>query len=426
MSDHPSTTWSAPVASSGIDAKLSLPGSKSITNRWLVIAALSDQATVLSRPLRARDTELMTAALQALGCGIEWRADAVAITPTSTWGSADIDCGLAGNVMRFIPAISGLAQGVVHFDGDSRARERPLAPLLDALRHSGVVIDDGGRGGLPFAIDGRGHVPGGDVTIDSSASSQFVTAMLLAGCRYDKGLQLRHVGQALPSRPHIQMTLALLELSGVDVVAQSGGEWLVKPGVPRVTDAVVEPDLSNAFAFFCAALVTRGSCTVADFPAMSVQPTHKVQEIVEAFGGTFRQNGGALNVSATSGPRGIDLDLGDVGELVPNVAAVAAVADSPSRIRGVAHLRGHETDRLSALVAELSSLGCDIAETSDGLTIDPQPLAGGVVHTYHDHRMATTGALIGLVTPGIEIENVATTRKTLPDFPALWRQMLGH
>jgi len=413
------------VASGGIDATLNLPGSKSITNRWLVIAALSDQTTVLGRPLRARDTELMAAALQALGCSIEWRTDTVSITPASEWGSADIDCGLAGNVMRFVPAISGLAQGVVRFDGDPRARERPIAPLLAALRHSGAVVDDGGRGALPFSIEGRGHIRGGDVPIDGTASSQFVTAMLLAGCRYDEGLQLRHIGNALPSRPHIQMTLRLLELSSVDVMAQGEGEWIVKPGIPRVTNAVVEPDLSNAFAFFCAALATRGTCTVADFSAMSVQPTHKVQEIVQAFGGTFHQGSDFLSVSASDTPRGIDLDLGDVGELVPNVAAIAAIASSPSRIRGVAHLRGHETDRLAALVAELSSLGCDIAETVDGLTIHPRPLSGGLFRTYHDHRMATSGALIGLTTPGVEVEDIATTGKTLPDFPALWRQMLG-
>jgi len=381
---------------------------------------------VLGRPLRARDTELMTAALQALGCGIEWRTDTVSITPVNSWGSADIDCGLAGNVMRFVPAVSGLAQGIVHFDGDPRARERPLAPLLDALRRSGVVIDDGGRGGLPFSIKGRGHIHGGEVAIDSSASSQFVTAMLLAGCRYDEGLQLRHVGEALPSRPHIDMTLRLLELSSVDVTAPGEGAWNVKPGIPRVTNAVVEPDLSNAFAFFCAALATRGTCTVTDFPPKSVQPIHKVQEIVEAFGGAFHQKRDTLRVSAADTLQGVDLDLGEVGELVPNVAALAATASSPSRIRGVAHLRGHETDRLAALVAELSALGCDIAETADGLTINPGPLTGGVFHTYHDHRMATSGALIGLTTSGVEVEDIATTRKTLPDFPALWRQMLGH
>jgi 3-phosphoshikimate 1-carboxyvinyltransferase len=220
------------------------------------------------------------------------------------------------------------------------------------------------------------------------------------------------------------MTLRLLEKSSVDVVQSTDREWIVKRCVPSVTDAVVEPDLSNAFAFFCAALITRGSCTVADFPTASVQPTDKVQEIVEAFGGQFRQSGNAIGVSATGELQGIDLDLGEVGELVPNVAAMAAVATAPSRIRGVAHLRGHETDRLAALVEELSQLGCDISETSDGLAINPRPLIGGVFHTYHDHRMATTGALVGLVTPGIYVENISTTRKTLPDFPALWRQML--
>jgi 3-phosphoshikimate 1-carboxyvinyltransferase len=220
------------------------------------------------------------------------------------------------------------------------------------------------------------------------------------------------------------MTLRLLEQSSVDAVQSTDGEWSVKRCVPRVTDAVVEPDLSNAFAFFCAALITRGSCTVADFPTASVQPTDKVQEIVEAFGGRFHQSGDAIGVSATGELQGVDLDLGEVGELVPNVAAMAAVATAPSRIRGVAHLRGHETDRLAALVEELSQLGCDISETSDGLAINPRPLIGGVFHTYHDHRMATTGALVGLVTPGIYVENISTTRKTLPDFPALWRQML--
>lgn len=420
---HAADLWPAPQSDGPIDAAVQIPGSKSLTNRWLVLATLSRAPSVLRRPLRARDTELMRAALTGLGTVIEDNGADWQVQPRPWARSASIDCGLAGNVMRFVPAVAGLATGSISFDGDEQARRRPLLPLLTALRDLGVTVEDAGRGSLPFRIDGTGRIPGGSVSIDSSASSQFVSALLLAGCRFDDGLMLSTVGST-PSLPHIHMTTQLLHQAGVPVQRQSDTTWQVPPRHPDVGEVVVEPDLSNALPFLAAALITGGRCRVNGWPKDSVQPIDRVRDIIEALGGHVSVSTGVLEVRAGGAITGADLDMSAVGELVPTVTALATLASSPTTIRGVAHLRGHETDRLAALTAEYSALGADITETADGLSIRPRPLHGDVFHTYHDHRMATAGALTGLVVPGVVVENVATTAKTLPDFPTMWGRML--
>jgi 3-phosphoshikimate 1-carboxyvinyltransferase len=419
------------VAAGPVDATIALPGSKSMTNRALVLAALSDGPTVIRRPLRSRDTLLMAAALRALGTQVggegsgtgDWTA-----TPGALRGPATADCGLAGTVMRFIPPVAALADGDVTVDGDPRARERPMRPLIAALRTLGVEVDDGGRGALPLVVRGRGAVKGGSVVIDASGSSQLVSGLLLAAPRFAEGVEVRHEGPPVPSAPHLAMTVDMLWARGAAVDDSAPDVWRVAPGPLRGGESVIEPDLSNAAQFLGAALVTGGRVTVPDWPAATTQPGDALRGLLAAMGAEVSYEPGGLTMRGTGtfpgSFRGIDADLHEVGELTPVLAALAALAGGPSRLTGIAHLRGHETDRLAALAAELGALGGDVRELPDGLEIRPRPLQAGVFHTYDDHRMVMAGALLGLVVPGIEIENVGTVGKTLPEFTGLWGEML--
>ncbi|MGW6539997.1 3-phosphoshikimate 1-carboxyvinyltransferase [Streptomyces sp. NPDC055051] len=427
--------WPAPYASGPVDATVTVPGSKSVTNRALVLAALAAEPGWVRRPLRSRDTLLMAEGLRTLGVRIEegvgpdGTGEAWRIIPAPLRGSAPVDVGNAGTVMRFLPPVAALADGPVRFDGDPRSHERPLHGVIDALRALGARIDDEGRGALPMTVHGTGGLDGGTVEIDASSSSQFVSALLLSGARFNQGVEVRHVGGRLPSMPHIRMTVDMLRAVGAKVdEPEHGGEpdvWRVTPSALRGRDLVIEPDLSNAQPFLAAALVTGGRVTVPDWPARTTQPGDELRRIFTEMGGVCELTDAGLTFTGTGRIHGIDVDLGEVGELTPGIAAVAALADSPSTLRGVAHLRLHETDRLAALTREINGLGGDVTETEDGLRIRPRPLRGGVFHTYHDHRMATAGAIIGLAVPGVEIEDVATTAKTLPDFPGMWTEMLG-
>ncbi|MDV5148257.1 3-phosphoshikimate 1-carboxyvinyltransferase [Streptomyces sp. SBC-4] len=432
----PSTDlWPAPYARGAVDATVTVPGSKSVTNRGLVLAALAAEPGWLRRPLRSRDTLLMAEALRTLGVKIEegvgpdGTGEAWRIIPSPLRGPAAVDVGNAGTVMRFLPPVAALADGAVRFDGDPRSHERPLHGVIDALRALGARVDDDGRGALPLTVHGAGGLDGGTVEIDASSSSQFVSALLLSAPRFNQGVEVRHVGTKLPSLPHIRMTVDMLRAVGAQVdEPEHGGEpnvWRVAPSALRGRDLVVEPDLSNAQPFLAAALVTGGRVTVPDWPERTTQPGDALRRIFTEMGGSCELTEAGLTFTGTGRIHGIDVDLGEVGELTPGIAAVAALADSPSTLRGVAHLRLHETDRLAALTKEINELGGDVTETEDGLHIRPRPLHGGVFHTYHDHRMATAGAIIGLAVEGVEIEDVATTAKTLPDFPRMWTEMLG-
>lgn len=436
--------WPAPTAPSPIDAVVTVPGSKSATNRALVLAALAGQPGYVRRPLRSRDSMLMAAGLQALGIviedalnsstGVAGGGDAWRVLPQAPAGPARIDVGNAGTVMRFLPPVAALADGAVEFDGDPRSHERPLHGVIDGLRALGARIEDGGRGALPMTVLGTGGLVGGTVELDASASSQFVSALLLSGARYQQGVEVRHVardgsGRGIPSLPHIRMTVEMLRAAGAQVDApEDGGEpdvWRVAPGALLGRDLVVEPDLSNAAPFLAAALVTGGTVTVPDWPARTAQPGDRLRELLGAMGGQAELTDEGLRFTGTGRVHGLEADLHEVGELTPVLAAVAALADGPSVFTGIAHLRLHETDRLAALTRELNNLGGEVTETADGLRINPRPLHGGVFRTYEDHRLATAAAVLGLLVPGVEIEDIATTEKTLPDFPALWTAMLG-
>jgi 3-phosphoshikimate 1-carboxyvinyltransferase len=411
--------WSAPAADGPTDATVALPGSKSMTNRALILAALAGEESLVRRPLRSRDTLLMAGALRALGAGIDDAGSDWRVTPGELRGPATLDVGLAGTVMRFVPPVAALATGEIFFDGDPYARKRPMGTILAALRVLGADVEGDA---LPFTVRGTGAVPGGSVTIDASGSSQMVSGLLLAAPRYGKGAEVRHEGPPVPSGAHLTMTVQMLRDAGASV--ETGPDvWRVLPGELRGGEIDIEPDLSNAAPFLAAALVTGGRVTVRGWPARTTQPGDELRHLLDAMGASVAHEDGDLTVRGGA-LHGIDVDLGAVSELSCVLAALAALADGPSRLRGIAHMRGHETDRLAALTAEINGLGGDVRELPDGLEIRPRPLHGGVFHTYDDHRMVMAGAVLGLGVPGVEVENPATVGKTLPEFGEIWAEML--
>jgi 3-phosphoshikimate 1-carboxyvinyltransferase len=419
--------WAAPYAAAPVQASVTLPGSKSLTNRYLVLAALAGEESRLRRPLRSRDTVLMAAALTALGARIDdiagddpAQADWL-VTPGPLRGGTEVDCGLAGTVMRFLPPVAALADGPVRFDGDEQARGRPMGPGLQALRDLGVGVDGDA---LPFTVRSAAVVPGGAVTLDASASSQFVSGLLLAGARFSDGLTVVHDGKPIPSTPHISMTVEALRDAGVDVDDSWPDRWRVEPGPVHALDVQVEPDLSNAAAFLAAAMVTGGRVEVPGWPQHTTQAGDGIRDIFDAMGGQVSLSREGLVVTGPDRPEGLDVDLHDVGELTPVVAAVAALAASPSWLRGIAHLRGHETDRLTALATELTKVGARVEVLDDGLHIVPGPTRPARLHTYADHRMAMAAAVLGLGVPGVVLDDVATTAKTMPDFARRWTAMV--
>ncbi len=419
--DHP---WPAPYAAAPVDAVVRVPGSKSVTNRALVLAALADGPTRLRDPLRARDTVLMAAALRVLGAGVADDGPDWVVTPAPLGGGGRVDVGLAGTVQRFVPPVAALADGPVGFDGDPRARERPLAPLVHGLRQLGAEVDGDG---LPLTVHGAGHLPGGTAEVDASASSQFVSGLLLAAPRYDRGVRLRHTGAGpVPSALQVGMTVHMLRSAGAAVeAAPDGREWTVHPGPLSGGEVAVAPDLSSAAPFVAAAVATGGRMRVPGWPRVSLQPGDRLPELLTAMGATCVLDDTGLTVTAGDRLDGLDADLADCTELVPALAALAALARTPSTLRGIAHMRGQETDRLAALATELTRLGGDATETADGLRIRPRRLHGGTVRTYDDHRIAMFAAVLGLAVPDVLVEDVATTGKTVPDFADRWVGMLG-
>jgi 3-phosphoshikimate 1-carboxyvinyltransferase len=405
-----------------VRAELSLPGSKSLTNRALVLASLADGPSVVRRALRSRDTSLMAAALVALGSAIDSSGDDWTVVPGPMAGDARVDCGLAGTVTRFVPPVAGLANGDIAFDGDARMRTRPVGEVLMALRALGVRVD-GER--LPFVVHGAGNVPGGQVVLDASGSSQFVSALLLAGARFDRGVDVLHDGKPMPSRPHVDMTVAMLRAHGVEVDEAEPHRWRVAPGPVAPVDHVVEPDLSNAAPFLALAAVTGGSVTIRDWPRETTQAGDTVRGLLTQLGCTVELTDDGLTASGNGSLTGLDVDLHDVGELTPVVAALCALADGPSYLRGIGHIRGHETDRLAALATELQGLGADVTEHADGLELRPVPLHGGLFHSHADHRMAHAGAVLGAAVEGVLVDDVGATSKTFPGFATVWASVLG-
>jgi 3-phosphoshikimate 1-carboxyvinyltransferase len=429
------TNWSAPfrggLTSVGepINAKISIPGSKSATNRALILAAIAKTPSRLRKPLSSRDADLMVKGLQSLGCKIDEIKTAQGfdyqITPQKLTGPTQIDVGNAGTVMRFLPPIASLATGLIHFDGDARSHERPLEPVIKALEQLGASIEHGNKYRLPLTINGSGEIKGGEVEVDASASSQFISALMLLGPATKNGLTIRNIGKSLPSMPHIEMTIQMLRQFGATVEINENS-WTVRSGDLSGQDLTIEPDLSNAAPFMAAAMICGGSVEILDWPKSTSQPGDQLRDIFAKMGAKIEQNNEALKISGSGKINGIDIDLHNVGELTPSIAAVAALASTPSTLRGIAHLRLHETDRLAALANEINNLGGDVTEGPGELLIKPAKLiASQIFKSYEDHRMATAGAIIGLAVKDLIVENIETTKKTLPDFPGMWQEMLN-
>jgi 3-phosphoshikimate 1-carboxyvinyltransferase len=428
------SNWSAPfrsgltAASKPISATVIIPGSKSATNRALILAALATTPSRIRKPLSSRDTDLMVKGLQSLGCKIEQiKTDQgfdYQVTPGKLTGPTQIDVGNAGTVMRFLPPIAALATGLIHFDGDERSHQRPIGPVLSALEQLGVSVEHNNKYKLPITINGAGKIKGGTVEIDASASSQFVSALLLVAPATKEGITIKNIGPSLPSAPHIEMTIQMLEKFGA-TVQRTASSWSVKPCQLIGQDLVIEPDLSNAAPFMAAAMICGGSVQVSDWPLSTTQPGDQLRSIFTKMGAKVELNASGLTITGSGKIDGIDIDLGDVGELTPSIAAVASLATTPSALRGISHLRLHETDRLSALANEINNLGGSVIEGPGDLIIKPGKMnASQIFRSYEDHRMATAGAIIGLAVEGVIIENIETTRKTLSDFPGMWQAML--
>ncbi|GAA4265135.1 3-phosphoshikimate 1-carboxyvinyltransferase [Frondihabitans peucedani] len=430
--------WVAPTAAAPVSAELSLPGSKSLTNRELVLSALATGPSILRLPLHSRDSALMVEALRSLGTTIsevpndEPFGPDLEIVPQAFTGGVSVDCGLAGTVMRFLPPLAALATGPVTFDGDEGARRRPMRTTIESLRALGVDVDDDGRSALPFSLHGTGEVEGGEVSIDASASSQFVSGLLLSAPRFANGLTLRHTGEKLPSLPHIEMTIDALASRGVTVSSPETGVWVVPPGPIAAREVTIEPDLSNAAPFLAAALVAGGRVSIRHWPHDTTQVGDDLLDLLPLWGATVTRDGDTVTIDGGDGLLGggslpgVDVDLSRGGELAPALVALAALASGPSTITGIAHLRGHETDRLAALVAEINGLGGRATELDDGIRLEPSPLHAGKWKTYGDHRMAHAAAIIGLAVPDVELDDVRVVSKTLPEFVALWDDLLGR
>jgi len=443
--------WLTPAASAAVSASVRLPGSKSMTNRALVLAALADAPTTIVGPLEARDTALMTAAITALGATVDTRQQAGngtggqpswTVKPGWRSGTTRVDVGNAGTVLRFVPPAAALTTADVEFGGDARAAERPVGQLLAGLRQAGVEIADGGRGAVPFIVRGRGRVAGGNVTLDASSSSQLVSGLMLAAPRYERGLQITHQGGRVPSAPHIAMTVAMLIAAGANVEPGTADSpagpagspprvpdrWLVRPGRLAPGTITVEPDLSNAAPFLAAALVTGGRLTIPGWPAVSLQAAGQIADVLSQMGALVRPSPTGLAIEGTGKIHGITADLRDINELVPVLTALAALADSPSEFTGIAHMRQHETDRLAALAQEIGALGGHVIELPDGLAVRPRPLRAGSepFDSHDDHRLVMAAAVLGLAVPGVRVRNAATVGKTFPAFRSLWLQMLGQ
>ncbi|MFM8921575.1 MAG: 3-phosphoshikimate 1-carboxyvinyltransferase [Candidatus Nanopelagicaceae bacterium] len=439
--EHNQALWRAPYrGKKPVEVQVAIPGSKSVTNRALILAAQAQGTTKLHKPLISRDSELMVAGLRALGITIKEAESSFEVTGGPLKGPAKIDVGNAGTVMRFLPPLAALADGPISFDGDPRSHERPLGPVIKALEELGISVDHGGRYSLPLTLlnqgykSGNGKIRGGEINIDASASSQFLSALLLIGPSTELGITAKHVGGALPSMPHIEMTVQMLRDFGATVhVDKSSNTWRVEPGALQAQELVIEPDLSNAAPFMSIAMVCGGSVTILDWPKRTTQPGDHLREILSKMGATIEfvdidgePNRSGLKITGGAEIKGIDIDLHEVGELTPAIAALSALATSPSYLHGIGHLRLHETDRLKALRTELNALGSEVVEEATALRINPKPLHAGIFHTYDDHRLATAGATIGLVVDGIDVENIATTRKTITDFPGLWNSLLSQ
>jgi 3-phosphoshikimate 1-carboxyvinyltransferase len=409
-----------------------VPGSKSITNRALVLAALTARggACSLRGALRSEDTEIMIECLRALGFRIltEW-SDALVIVssgagkPRIPVPHADLFVGNSGTTMRFLSAVVSLGHGRFRLDGVPRMRERPIQDLLDALQQLGVLALSEKRNGCPPVIVQADGLPGGTVRIKASVSSQFLSGLLLAA-PFGKGILTIQADGPLVSAPYVVMTVRMLQQWGLEVHEERcDGQCCYRiPGGQRsdysphaLQTYDIEPDASAASYFFAAAAITCGRVTVLGIPENSLQGDVAFVDCLAEMGCRVERCSSGITIHGRP-LHGIDVDMNAISDTVMTLAAVACFAEGPTTIRDVAHIRHKETDRLAALATELRKVGAEVEEFADGLTITPKPLHGARIATYNDHRMAMSMSLIGLKIPGIVIENPGCVAKTYPGF----------
>ncbi|MFN0157826.1 MAG: 3-phosphoshikimate 1-carboxyvinyltransferase [Bacteroidota bacterium] len=408
------------VPISSVNATVHVPGSKSITNRALICAALAQGESVIRNASDSDDTRLMTNGLNQLGVLVRLLNDALVVHGTGGKLHAPkfpIPVGNAGTTLRFMLSLAALAQGTTTFEADARMAERPLADLLDAMRTLGVEATVDERGPR-YRVSGGGIV-GGAVKLQADKSSQFLTSLLLAASYAQQDVRIDIVG-VLSSVSYVDITLDVMKKFGVDVVCSPEKMFEVKSGQRyKPTEFAIESDASGASYFLAAAAIVGGSVTITNMKTKSLQGDVQFIDVLKKMGCTATETESGVGVQSTGRLNGIDIDMNSMPDIVPTLAVTALFAQTPTRIRNVAHLRYKESDRLTALATELKKLGAQIALHDDGLEISPAPLHGAQLDTYDDHRLAMSFALIGLRVPGVKIENPQCVKKS---FPGFWRE----
>ena len=410
-----------------IDATVEVPGSKSITNRALVAAALASGRSVLSRALSADDTAAMAAALARLGIGVERDAASGDVVVDGGCerlrpGPVELDARLSGTTARFLLPVLALGRGRYRLDGLAALRARPMAPGLRALRDLGVeVVEEGEPGHLPVTVVGA-ELAGGTVRVPGAVSSQFVSGLLLAGPATRRGVRVE-LEQPVVSRPYLGLTLATMEAFGAEVDGDVERGVDVAPGGYRARRHAIEPDASSASYFFAAAVVCGGRVRVPGLGRQSAQGDLAFVDVLEAMGADVRREDGFVEVRSGPSLSGVDVDMADLSDTAQTLAAVAVFASSPTRVRGIGFIRAKETDRIAAVVSELRRCGIRAEEHGDGFTVHPGLPRPAVIETYDDHRMAMSFTLLGLRAPGIEIADPGCVGKTFPGFFAAVEQL---
>jgi 3-phosphoshikimate 1-carboxyvinyltransferase len=410
-----------------LDATVAVPGSKSLTNRALVCAALADGTSVIEGALFADDTEAMGAALRSLGAVIDADAIGRRITVAGTAGAlrpgpVDLELRMSGTTGRFLLPVVALGQGPYHLDGTPSLRARPMGPTLAAMRDLGASIEEHDRPGhLPLTVVAPGDLAGGRVAVAGDTSSQFISGLLLAGPYLRGGIEIA-ISTEVVSRPYVDMTLATMAACGVEVARASAGATgapvlHVPEAVYRAIEHRIEPDASAASYFLAAAALCGGRVTVDGLGRASVQGDADFADLLGQMGASVERSATSTTVVGTGTLRGLgDVDLSDMPDMAQTLAVVAAFADAPTRVLGVGFIRGHETDRIASVVHELRRCGIDADAEDDGFVVRPGTPRSARVETYDDHRMAMSFALVGLRVPGIEITNPACVGKTFPGF----------
>ena len=402
------------------DATVSLPGSKSITNRALICAALASGETTLTGALFADDTEAMVEAVRSLGAEVVCTPETATMRIRGTAGTVEtpegavVDARMSGTTSRFLAPVLTLSGRPVTLDGHPQLRARPFGDLADSLRRLGVRVEfPSGGDGLPMLI--RGPIRSDEAAVATDRSSQFLSGLMLAGPLVPGGLSFR-IDRSAVSRPYVEMTAAVMRSFGAAVAVGPEAVHVVGNGYEPVESYAVEPDASAASYFWAAAAITSGTVVVEGLGADSIQGDARFTALLADMGAGVDEDEAGTRV--TGGPlQGVDVDLSDISDTAPTLGVVAAVAGTPTTVRGIGFVRGKESDRIAAVVSELRRCGVEARELADGFTVAPPPApVGARVRTYDDHRIAMAFSVLGLVVPGMQIENPGCVAKTFPGF----------